>query len=127
MSNIDMVLEQFAAFDKEELKKIAEKIHQLLSKADRISVSIDKCRKCEANNIVKFGKDKNGKQRYRCRNCGATFTETSYSVVANSHCSEDVWVKYIELLLEGASLAKCATKCGISCRTAFAFMEQGLL
>lgn len=124
MSNIDMVLEQFATLDKEELKKIAEKIHQLLSKADRVSAPIDKCRKCETDSIVKFGKDKNGKQRYRCRNCGATFSETSYSVVANSHCSEGVWVKYIELLLEGASLAKCAAKCGISCRTAFVWRHK---
>ena len=74
--------------------------------------------------VSKYGKDKNGKQRYRCKHCAAIFTETSYTVISHTHCDLSKWEKYIEYLLMGLSLEKCATLCGISVRTAFLWRHK---
>lgn len=126
MSNINNILKQINNLDASELKEIIEKLLQMLSNADGAAscVSVDKCRKCDSNNIVRFGKDKNGKQRYKCKSCGATFTSTSYSVMANTRHSYVTWKKYLSLLLEGASLHKCAAVCKISVQTAFTWRHK---
>lgn len=31
------------------------------------------CKKCESENVVKSGKDRKGRQTYRCKDCGARF------------------------------------------------------
>jgi len=112
-----------------ELKLVADKIMKLLhsSECETSSVSEDtsKCRNCGTEgSVIKFGKDKNGKQRYKCKCCNATFTSTSYSVVSHSHCSIDTWMEYIKLLLMGTSLTKSAEICGISVQTAFVWRHK---
>ena len=78
------------------------------------------CRKCNSKQgISKYGKDRKGNQRYRCKACGTFFSDTSFSTVSHSHCDIAVWRKYIECLLQGYSLEKCGYICGISTRTAF--------
>lgn len=74
-------------------------------------------------NIQKFGKS-NFKQRYRCRDCGKTFTATSQSVLSGSQKSVSVWEQYIECMLDGLSIRKSAEKCGISARTAFTWRHK---
>lgn len=111
-----------------ELKRISDALLDMLGVTSRSSSDsvkrLSKCRKCESERIIKFGVDKNGKQRYRCKCCGATFTETSYSVVSHTRHSSDVWENYIHLLLLGASLEECAFQCGISIRTAFEWRHK---
>ena len=128
MSNFKAVIEQIRLFDYKDLKDISEEILQLLKLTEdnsrSTSSTVNFCRRCEDVNIVKFGKDKNGKQRYKCRNCGATFTDTSYSILSNTHQDISIWKKYIELLLDGASLQKCSDECNISVRTAFIWRHK---
>ena len=97
MSNFKAVIEQIKLFDYKDLKDISEEILQLLKLTEDssrpTSSTVNFCRRCEDVNIVKFGKDKNGKQRYKCRNCGATFTDTSYSILSNTHQNIGVWKK----------------------------------
>lgn len=128
MNKVNAVLNQVSDFNKTELKHITEKLLQMLKEANGVafvsSAPVDKCRRCNSEHIVKFGKDKNGKQRFKCKSCGATFTETSYSVISKTHCPIETWEKYIELLLGGASLERCAKECGISVRTAFIWRHK---
>ena len=113
---------------RKELEQISNGLLKMLGKTTGVhgaSVQkVEKCRKCGAEQIVKFGKDKNGKQRYKCKCCGATFTATSYSAISRTRHSEAVWEKYIYLLLKGASLEECAFQCGISVRTAFIWRHK---
>lgn len=112
----------------QELKRVSDAFLKMLGKNSGVygasAQKVEKCRKCGADQIVKFGKDKNGKQRYKCKCCGATFTETSYSAISRTRFSEDVWETYIHLLLKGASLEECAFQCGISVRTAFIWRHK---
>lgn len=128
MDKVFQILNATKSLSERDLKRVADSILKMLSKASGIygnsAQKVEQCRKCGADQIVKFGKDKNGKQRYKCKFCGATFTETSYSVLSHTRYSEFVWDIYIHLLLKGASLEECAFQCGISVRTAFIWRHK---
>ncbi|MBQ7975241.1 MAG: IS1595 family transposase [Clostridia bacterium] len=127
MNQLDNILTQVESLDKNALELVAHKLYQLLKGSDdscNHNDPVHKCRKCGSEHIMKYGKDSTGKQRYRCKSCGATFFETSGSVVSGSHCSDDKWEKYIELLINGASLCRCAEECHISVQTAFLWRHK---
>ena len=129
MTNLNALLEQIKNLPPKELQLIADSIMAKLSHnsfdkaADSSSVSI--CRKCGSDKgISKYGKDKKGNQRYRCKFCGALFTDTSFSVISHTRCDVAQWKKYVECLLHGYSLEKCGDICGISTRTAFLWRHK---
>ena len=128
MGKVFQILKDAKGLSKAELKLISDQFLKMLSQADGVygasGKTVEKCRKCGADKIVKFGKDKNGKQRYKCKCCGTTFTETSFSAVSRTRHSNAVWETYIHLLLTGASLEVCAFQCGISVRTAFIWRHK---
>ena len=74
-------------------------------------------------NIQKFGKS-NSKQRYRCKDCGRTFSATSESVLSGTHKSLSTWEKYIECMLDGLSIRKSAEECNISLQTSFVWRHK---
>lgn len=74
-------------------------------------------------NIQKFGKS-NSKQRYRCKDCGKTFSATSESLLSGTQKSLSTWERYIECMLDGLSIRKSAEECGISARTAFTWRHK---
>lgn len=128
MNKVNDILIQFKNLNSKELKQISEKLLQMLQGASGEAFfshkEVDKCSKCDSGNFIKFGKDKNGKQRYKCKNCGATFTATSFSVVSKTHYDYNTWETYIEELLRQSSLAECAKKCNISVQTAFVWRHK---
>lgn len=129
MSKLEALFSQLKGLQYDELKALSERIMCQLKgvgSQDKTEHSVvQMCRKCSAQGgISKYGKDKNGKQRYRCKHCGSVFSETSYSVVSHTHCSLSQWDKYIQALLQGFSIRKCAKLCGISERTAFIWRHK---
>ena len=129
MDNMNAILSQIQTLSHAERKIVAESILRSLKGEplieDSKSLRTVVCRKCDSDNgVSKYGKDKNGNQRYRCKHCGSTFIETSFSVISHSHCDLSKWKKYIECLLLGLSLEKCAILCGISVRTAFLWRHK---
>jgi len=107
----------------EELQALSSRILSLLNVADS-QPKCDCCRRCASAQIVKYGKDKNGKQRYKCKSCNTIFYEDSFSVASRTRHGPEVWKKYVELLLNRASLKKCAFVCKISVQTAFAWRHK---
>lgn len=129
MRNLDTLFAQLKRLDAAELKVIADTILSQLKSDEYTRESRSSgeciCRKCGGKDCLsKYGKDRNGKQRYRCKQCGATFTDTSFSVISHSHCSISTWEKYIECMLQGLSLHKCAQTCQISVQTAFLWRHK---
>lgn len=128
MDKVHLILNTAKSLNESELKRISDALLTMLSGTSGVYGATvrrtEKCRKCGDEHIVKFGKDKNGKQRYKCRSCGATFIETSFSALSHTRHSEAVWEKYIHLLLVGASLGECAYQCCISVRTAFIWRHK---
>ncbi len=62
------------------------------------------CHNC--NTICKrFGKHRNGRQRYRCRQCSKTFTQDYATPLGAMYTPLDKAAKAIELLVEGCSVS----------------------
>ena len=68
------------------------------------------CPSCESKRIVKNGRIHNGKQNYRCRDCGRQFVQDSQNKLI-AQVTKDLIDK---LLLERLSLAGIARATGVS-------------
>jgi transposase-like protein len=55
----------------------------------------------QQHNIVKFGKTKAGRQRYKCKTCSATFTETKGTIFYRCRTAEDEIIDVLALIAEG--------------------------
>ena len=88
------------------------------------AVKVSHCQRCNSEHIVKYGKDKNRKQRYKCKNCGIVFYADSFTVTSKTRHDMETWKRFVELLLSRASLAKCASACKISVQTAFTWRHK---
>lgn len=74
--------------------------------------------------LVKYGKTKEGVQRYHCKKCKTTFTPLSYTFLANSKKDLSVWLSYIDCMLNSMTIRKAAEHCGISVVTAFMWRHK---
>ena len=130
MKNVITLINDVENLNQKDLELLSERILQILKVSNDsttepvIHSQNITCRKCNATLISKYGKDKNGKQRYRCKSCGAIFYDTSYSVVSKTRHDLSVWKKYIQFLLKGSSLSECAKACSISVQTAFIWRHK---
>ena len=129
MERLDKIISAAESLEQKDLETLSSKILQMLklssdSNPDQEEDQVHSCRRCSSSSILKYGKDKNGKQRYKCKNCNTIFYETSYSVVSKSRHPLSVWKKYIVLLLKGTSLNECAKECDISVQTAFTWRHK---
>lgn len=63
-------------------------------------------------NIIKFGQTKAGRQRFRCKTCGRTFTETKGTIFYRRHTPEDEIIETLALIAEGCRISSLArVKC----------------
>lgn len=62
------------------------------------------CHNCNSR-CKKFGKHRNGLQRFRCRQCAKTFTEDHATPLGSMYTPLEKSAKGIELLLEGCSIS----------------------
>jgi len=60
----------------------------------------------EAAQIIRFGKTRNGKQRYRCKGCGRTFTETLGTVFYRRQAARERILETLALLAEGVRITQ---------------------
>lgn len=81
------------------------------------------CPFCCCRHIVRNGHH-NGKQRYVCRDCGKSFFVTSNSIASGTHKDIRIWEQYIDCMMNGYSLRKSASICGIHYNTAFAWRHK---
>ena len=62
----------------------------------------------QQHNIVKYGKTKAGRQRYICKTCGATFTETKGTIFYRRRTAEDEIIDTLALIAEGNRISSLA-------------------
>lgn len=58
------------------------------------SFSMSECRLCQSNHIIKYGYTKNGIQRYKCLECGNTFTVLTGTLFENHKISISEWIEF---------------------------------
>ena len=64
------------------------------------------------HNINKFGKTKAGRQRYLCKTCGATFTETKGTLFYRRRTPEDEIINTLALIAEGNRISSLVRATG---------------
>ena len=69
--------------------------------SNEICTDYGKCQSERQQNIIKFGQTKAGRQRYRCKNCGKTFTETKGTIFYRRRTSEEEILDTLALIAEG--------------------------
>lgn len=99
-------------------------VNELLVLADgRQEVDVPKdikavdCPHCKSGHITANGRLK-GVQRYRCKDCGKNFSETTGKFWYNIQKRDKVSL-YMHCLLSGMSIRKSAKECNISIQTSF--------
>lgn len=81
------------------------------------------CPHCQSHEIVRFGKTPQGTQRFRCKDCGKTFTATSKTVF--SHVKRPELIdEYLACMENHLSLRKAAKVCGIALSASFALRHR---
>jgi transposase-like protein len=62
----------------------------------------------QQQNIIRFGKTKAGRQRYKCKTCRSTFTETKGTVFYRRRTSQDEIIETLALIAEGSRISSLA-------------------
>ena len=81
------------------------------------------CPHCQGINVVKNG-HKGNVQRFKCKDCGKTFTFSNNTILFSTKKDLETWKKYCECFLEKKSLRRCAEICDISLETAFRWRHK---
>lgn len=87
--------------------------------------SIKCCPICGGTHYIKNG-FYNGIQRYKCKECNKTFSKTTNSLWSYSKKNPELWMEFLELMVEKKSLRFCAEKLNISLVTAFYWRHKVL-
>lgn len=85
------------------------------------------CPYCDSSIKAHYGTTKSGYQKFRCGNCGKTFTRFSETLLEKSRFSWDIWVEVLQMVLNDDSIDRIKTvleenfDCkGINIKTVFA-------
>jgi transposase-like protein len=75
-------------------------------------------------NLQKYGKTRRGVQRYRCKTCGKTFTETKGTIFYGKRTSEREILETLALLAEGNRISSLSRVKGHKEDTILAWLRQ---
>lgn len=102
---------------KSDLEQIAEIVNEKI-------FSSPVCPHCNCSKVVKCGVV-SSLQRYRCKECKATFNALTGTSMARLR-KKDRWLEYSKALDESLTLVKAAERCGIDRTTAFRWRHRFL-
>lgn len=112
----------FKNADENDINLIISKLNEYLinhhhesKSAKELSKTIDGsfCPFCGKYHIIKYGTDKKGHQRYKCKDCHKTFSSVTHSLLAYTKKQPYQWHDYISALFNGLTLKQSARAAGI--------------
>ncbi|MBK6935023.1 MAG: IS1 family transposase [Bacteroidales bacterium] len=124
MDNFNLL--DYQALPKEQKRRFLDNLYQFLLENNYTAVDYQKlkiqstapiCPRCKSENVIKAGV-RDGKQVYKCKDCGRQYRETARTFVYRMR-KADKMLDYLKCMLEGKSLRACASEVGISLRTSF--------
>lgn len=138
MNNLEMIyhmIHTICADELEELKQFVSKQAKLENKATNAmhrilnqerTIQASHCPNCGSLAFVKNGKTKTMRQKYTCKDCHKSFSDTTNSIVHSSKKSYQVWHHFIQEMMSGQSLRTISSKVGISTTTAFHWRHKAM-
>jgi transposase-like protein len=82
------------------------------------------CPHCDSHEVVRWGRA-SALPRYRCKACQRTFNALTKTPLAHLRM-KDKWGTHATALIDGTTVAKAATRCGVSYKTAFRWRHRFL-
>jgi transposase-like protein len=78
----------------------------------------------EAKTIIRYGKTKDGRQRYQCKVCKKTFNERKGTMFYNRKTQEQDIIECLALLAEGARISSLSRVKGFKEDTILSFLRE---
>ena len=105
---------------KEEIESIIEYLQSVLLN-EKISIVRENlcCPRCGSVHFKKNGHDDDGKQRYMCKNCKKSFSESTSSFFYHCRLPKEKWLNFIDYEITGMTLSEEAYYLDISKTTCF--------
>ena len=121
---VEEIIKAIAGLSESERAQLLERISpsqvSSSSQSPRLRQLLDKqgrCPHCGGSRYYRFGRDK-GAQRFRCHDCGRTFTEYTGTWQSGLH-RRDLASRYMSLMFQNKSLDKISSELRINKKTAF--------
>ncbi|MCA1837562.1 MAG: hypothetical protein LC674_01920 [Actinobacteria bacterium] len=80
--------------------------------------------KVGAGNIIKFGRSKQGVQRYRCKSCGSTFAATRGTLFYRKRTPVKDILETLALLAEGVRISSLSRAKGFKADTILSWLRE---
>ena len=123
------LLDDVMALDEGGKRALAQALKEMIATELMIArggAAPTRCPHCGGEHIVKKGKDRAGKQRYLCKQCGRTFGASTLSVIGQTKLATFQWVGYADRMAEGWTLRELAQEAMVCLKTSW-FMRMRLL
>jgi len=78
----------------------------------------------EANVIIRYGKTRDGRQRYQCKTCKKTFNERKGTLFYNRKTAEKEILECLALLAEGVRISSISRSKGCKEDTLLSFLRE---
>jgi transposase-like protein len=101
-----------------DIQKLKLHINDFIKDEIYKSRKIECCPSCGGKQYIKHGMYKNI-QRYKCKECGKTFSKTTNLLWSYSKKDFNKWIKFVEFTMKRKTLRFCAKKLKINLATAF--------
>lgn len=85
---------------------------------------IPTCPSCGSDQHVAFGFTQEGLQRYKCRECGNTYSLISNTIFHSTNKGFETWITYLTLMTFNVPLEMTEEVCGISHPTAMLWRQK---
>lgn len=82
------------------------------------------CPECGSADKIRYGKHKNGTQRYRCRACGKVYNFANKTLFFSSKVNIKAWFAFLECILSGTSVSAACITAKISVPTGVEWMKK---
>ena len=82
------------------------------------------CPDCGSGSFVSFGHSASGSRRYRCRDCGRTFSTSTGSLLHSSKVNIEAWFVFLECILSGTSVRAASIAAKIAPKTGSEWMSK---
>lgn len=123
MEKYQSIIKQLSKEDPKSIRKLIETLENLFKEKtqslDSDDYEIVCCPHCGSIHFKKNGTDKNGRQRFMCKDCGKTFGVTNNSILYRSRISKDTWMKFIDCEIARVPLKEESYQTGLSITTCF--------
>lgn len=129
MEKFQSIIEQLSKENPKAIRKLIESLELLYTARTKAAQADDYeimcCPICGSIHFKKNGTDKNGRQRFLCKDCNHTFGSTNNSILYRSKISKETWMKFIDCEIAHMPLSEEAYQIKYSVTTCF-YMRQKL-